>query len=247
MPNKSKSTVQPETSPVGPATPRAQGWRNPRVLAALLGAIAAIVVAYLQFAPKAPVKENKDKLTLEGRVYSKHSPGIEGAKLTLVVPGEGAITKPSREQGSFLFSDLTELKGTLTVVADGYAPKTLDITPLYSNQPLEIELIATADQNGGTPPGNKPDLSVARNEANEGWWFETGQIGAGPDYAAAMKRYLKAVDDGDVIANWNIARLYEHGLGVPKDLEKAKYWYKRAADQGDARSEAALNHLGENP
>jgi TPR repeat protein len=32
--------------------------------------------------------------------------------------------------------------------------------------------------------------------------------------------------------------------GVPQDLEEARRWYKKAADQGDADSKAALDRLG---
>jgi hypothetical protein len=86
-----ESTVPRETSTVVPPAPDTHvlgGWRNPKVLAALLTAIAAIVVAYLQLGPKAPIKE---KLTLAGRVYSQHSSGIYGATLTLVVQARGFL------------------------------------------------------------------------------------------------------------------------------------------------------------
>ena len=61
-----------------------------------------------------------------------------------------------------------------------------------------------------------------------------------------MRWYLKAVDDGDVIANWNVGRLYEFGFGVPIDLDKAKAWYQKGADKGDMNSQDYLVNLGHN-
>ena len=240
------------------------GWRSPLVIAAVITAIGAIVVGYFQ----RPVKDSpKQKFILTGHVFSKNdSSGVEGANLSLALAGQGFLSNKSREQGAFVFSELTSLDGTLTVSADGYGTKTFDITPLYSNRTLNVELLSTADKpsaNSQVPINNvnpsiardeantgcktNPNPSTARDEANTGWWYETGQIGNGPDYAEAMKHYLKAVENGDIIANWNIARLYERGLGVRQDMETARLWYKKAADQGDARSQEALKHLGQNP
>jgi TPR repeat protein len=240
-----ESSIQPEgSSPAVKPAPASNSsiWRNPKFLIAIVTTAGTIVAAYIGISSKETPKE---KFTLSGRVYSQNNPGIEGAAVTLDIPGQGVLTKPSRQGGYFFFSDLPPLKGTISVAANGYNVKTLDINPL--TQIMEIELIATAELPSTNQARNKPDLAAAREEANMGWWFETGQIGSGPDYDAAMKQYLKAVEHGDVVANWNIARLYERGLGVPQDLEKAKFWYKKAADLGDARSEAALNHLGKNP
>jgi len=102
------------------------------------------------------------------------------------------------------------------------------------------------------PPGESPSEKAqaaqkhARDEANMGWWHETGQVGGGKDYGAAMRWYLKAVEDGDATANWNIGRLYEFGFGVPKDLTKAKSWYQKAADKGVMEAQDSLANLGHN-
>jgi hypothetical protein len=37
--------------------------------------------------------------------------------------------------------------------------------------------------------------------------------------------------------------LYESGAGVPADFEEAAKWYRRAADQGDARAQMLLGNL----
>ena len=42
-------------------------------------------------------------------------------------------------------------------------------------------------------------------------------------------------------AQYNLAFLYENGLGVPRDFAQAAAWYRKAADQGDPESQ---NNLG---
>ncbi|MBQ6003021.1 MAG: SEL1-like repeat protein, partial [Synergistaceae bacterium] len=39
---------------------------------------------------------------------------------------------------------------------------------------------------------------------------------------------------------------YRFGLGVSVDLEKARYWYQQAANQGDQDARDALNDLNRN-
>jgi len=63
------------------------------------------------------------------------------------------------------------------------------------------------------------------------------------DYATALKLYkqkkyksaypkiLQEAKKGNKEAEYLIAHMYEQGLGVKKDLKKAFYWYKKAADE----------------
>lgn len=50
-----------------------------------------------------------------------------------------------------------------------------------------------------------------------------------PDMKAAIDWYEKAARQGNPIAQFLLARSYENGNGVPKDLEKAHAYYKQAA------------------
>lgn len=239
-------------------------WRDPRVVVAIIGALTAIVVAYLRFAPE----HTKKEATLTGAVYGRKDVGLKGATLTLKTPNDYRSLS-SLDQGYFTFSHLPGLEGTLTVSADGYQLKTRQITLADADQFVAISLapIETDPRPDGPasssdiqrslrspvnetndPPSDRspvPTPFKARAEANIGWSYEIGEGGAA-DYASAMKWYRKAVEDGDVIANWNIARLYEHGLGVQKDLSTAQSWYEKAVEKGDTRSAEALKHLGQN-
>ena len=43
----------------------------------------------------------------------------------------------------------------------------------------------------------------------------------------------------------NIAVLYEEGIGVPKDISQAIYWYREAAKNGNKSATRALERLRE--
>jgi TPR repeat protein len=49
-----------------------------------------------------------------------------------------------------------------------------------------------------------------------------------------MTWYLKAADQGDAGAEFNIGVMYDNGQGVPQDYKQALTWFRKAADQGDA-------------
>ncbi len=54
------------------------------------------------------------------------------------------------------------------------------------------------------------------------------------DYAASAQQLrLSAAVNGDVWAQRELAALYEHGVGVPKDSSEAAWWLRRAAEQGE--------------
>ncbi|KAM7172913.1 protein sel-1 homolog 2 [Macrochelys suwanniensis] len=49
------------------------------------------------------------------------------------------------------------------------------------------------------------------------------------DYVTAAIHYSRAVDHHIAQAMFNLAYMYEHGLGIPKDIHLAKRWYDLAA------------------
>jgi localization factor PodJL len=54
-----------------------------------------------------------------------------------------------------------------------------------------------------------------------------------PDYSAAVEWFLLAARYGVKDSQYNIALLYEWGLGVQQDAVEAYFWYSAAARQGD--------------
>jgi hypothetical protein len=55
-----------------------------------------------------------------------------------------------------------------------------------------------------------------------------------------MAWYRKAAEMGDVMAETELARMYDEGEGVAKDPVQALYWYRKLAEQGDDGAEARL-------
>jgi uncharacterized protein len=95
---------------------------------------------------------------------------------------------------------------------------------------------------------------VVRDLAKAREWLEVaakqGQIEAQINLGSLLieqREYLEAAKWCTITANLDAAdgqyclgTLYERGLGVEKDLEQAKEWYWRAAQQGHARAHKAL-------
>lgn len=50
--------------------------------------------------------------------------------------------------------------------------------------------------------------------------------------------------NGDAEAQYNIGLCGEYGIGVEKNLEFAKIWYKKASDQGHENAIKALQRIG---
>ena len=56
---------------------------------------------------------------------------------------------------------------------------------------------------------------------------------------------LKLAQQGDVVAQSQLGRLYEIGKGVDQDYSKAEYWYMMAANQGNIESQTRLGWIYE--
>ncbi|MEE8394217.1 MAG: hypothetical protein V3R66_07720, partial [Rhodospirillales bacterium] len=59
-------------------------------------------------------------------------------------------------------------------------------------------------------------------------WYISGEC-FDPDYAKAAKNYLFAAEQGDKWAFPLLGYFYANGLGVVRDKEEARYWFKRFA------------------
>lgn len=63
------------------------------------------------------------------------------------------------------------------------------------------------------------------------------------DYGNAARLYLKGAELGYAPAQYELASLYEQGLGIERDLKQAARWYRRAAEQGYAEAQNNLGRL----
>jgi TPR repeat protein len=64
---------------------------------------------------------------------------------------------------------------------------------------------------------------------------------ASGDYTSAAKLWLQLANDGDPLAQYNLALLYQRGAGVATDNNLFKYWLAMAARQGMAEAYVAIN------
>jgi TPR repeat protein len=66
------------------------------------------------------------------------------------------------------------------------------------------------------------------------------------DLPLAYKAFLAAAKEGHADSQFNVASMYERGIGVGKDEKEAVVWYGEAASQGSAAAQFNLGVLYEN-
>jgi TPR repeat protein len=76
--------------------------------------------------------------------------------------------------------------------------------------------------------------------------YEFGLAGA-ESKEMAFSLYTKAAQTGDDLAQYRLGLFYYNGFGVAKDDAQAKKWYQKAANQGNAEAESALQRLKVSP
>jgi TPR repeat protein len=59
----------------------------------------------------------------------------------------------------------------------------------------------------------------------------------------SFQLYQTKANQGDADAQFNLALLYYHGVGTPRDIRYAIYWYTKAAEQGHANAQYKLGRL----
>ncbi|MEQ9561971.1 MAG: tetratricopeptide repeat protein, partial [Woeseiaceae bacterium] len=68
------------------------------------------------------------------------------------------------------------------------------------------------------------------------------------DYATALAEWLPMAEGGDLNAMYNVALIYDQGLGLPSDKLRALRWYRVPAEEGDVSAQfniATIHHFGE--
>ncbi|MBT5073441.1 MAG: sel1 repeat family protein [Kordiimonadaceae bacterium] len=65
------------------------------------------------------------------------------------------------------------------------------------------------------------------------------------DYELALSEFIKAAEEEDMNAQYNLGVMYEHGHGVKQSFLKADEWYQLAADNGHPDAPTALQLLYE--
>lgn len=65
------------------------------------------------------------------------------------------------------------------------------------------------------------------------------------DLPLAVKEFRASAEKGDADCQFNLALMYEKGMGVPKDERKAVAWYRKSAEQGNSNAQFNLGVLCE--
>jgi TPR repeat protein len=63
--------------------------------------------------------------------------------------------------------------------------------------------------------------------------YDVGRKGAPKDRVKAAYWYEEAAERGDIQAQYFLAERYESGDGVVKDIDKAIFWMRKAADHDE--------------
>lgn len=82
-------------------------------------------------------------------------------------------------------------------------------------------------------------VKAAYEFANLLWLDGDGEV---KNYDCAFEYMKKAADENYSKAFRPLGEMYHGGRGVSKDMNKAVYWYKRAADLGDEKAKYLLNN-----
>ena len=64
-----------------------------------------------------------------------------------------------------------------------------------------------------------------------------------PHRVIVLTSLLKAVEQGDSEAQYNIGIMYLKGRGTSQNPQKAMEWYQKAAEQGLPEAKKLLQHL----
>ena len=62
----------------------------------------------------------------------------------------------------------------------------------------------------------------------------------------AYKEFLASAKEGHAYSQYNVALMYEQGLGVSKNDKEAFFWYGKSASQGNSGAQFNLGVLFEN-
>jgi uncharacterized protein len=100
-----------------------------------------------------------------------------------------------------------------------------------------IAALEQPDAVRNTDPAADPTATAAV-DFDTGWEaYERG------DFEAAYAAWHPLAEQGDIIAQYNIASMYDNGQGVAEDKSEAARWYRAAAEQGDVDAQFSLGFM----
>jgi TPR repeat protein len=113
---------------------------------------------------------------------------------------------------------------------------------LSLQQRLNALFISAASHRGGAKPNEaKANELVAQAVAIDLWSVNSNRPLS--TCREAIEWYEGAAEGGNLDAMFLLAKHYERGCGVTKDMETAARWYKRATDKGHKEAALSLAYL----
>ena len=102
----------------------------------------------------------------------------------------------------------------------GQADATYYIGNIY-HHPTGLGLVEPSDEKAITYYQKAAELGSAKAMCELGWRYRQGTVALEKDPAKAIELFQKAAELGEPEASYWLARCYQFGIGVEKDLEKA--------------------------
>ncbi len=108
---------------------------------------------------------------------------------------------------------------------------------------------AEALRSSGLQAGNSaPSSSYTSADPYAGWSAERirkegGRLSDAGQQTQALQLIMRAANMGDSTAQRWLGFRYLNGRGVTKDKQQARYWFSRAAAQGDSKAADALKDI----
>lgn len=134
----------------------------------------------------------------------------------------------------------------ITVVGGTYAYADMDEYHAKKQAKLPRGIREAMERRKQANEDNTDDLGKLKERANGGHAAAQVKLGAyyadSKDYKQAIVWYKKAAKNGNSSGMYNLAALYDRGVGVKQDNKAAFKYYKNAADKGDLY---AITRLGE--
>jgi TPR repeat protein len=63
------------------------------------------------------------------------------------------------------------------------------------------------------------------------------------DFTRAVQLFRPLAEQGNLLAQVSLGRMYHGGHGVPQDYQEALTWFRKAADQADAQAQSMLGGM----
>ena len=166
---------------------------------------------------------NHGTLTPMPCMHNTPFPWGEGKK-DYIVDGNPALLKSSKCQCMW--------GGTISIIHDGHKD-TSD-----AKMPMSITPPQTTEQNCTYKNSHSIDELYELGRDYYYGWNDKLQ-----NYTEAAKWYRIAAEQGHILSQYNLGRMYQIGLGVTQSDTEAVIWFRKAAEQGDKDAKSKLKEL----